>query len=342
MPAPARTARRRGAARIAQALEELPGVGRKTANVVLNSAFGQPTMPVDTHIFRVANRLGLAHGDTPRADRGRPAARSFPPSTCSTRITGCCCTAATSARHASPSVRAARWSTCARTRTRPCPLPRDAAVRRTQVAADAVLPRPGPLRRCGACTSRPGASIASRCRSSRSRTRSSGVIAAASGVRAAARVGTATRSNATTRPRTGQTNPFLHMGLHLAIREQVCDRSPGRHRGRAPLTGRRLGDVHEAEHAMIECLGEALWQAQRSRVAAGRGRLPGVAAPAALSAGAAAALPAHPARPAALRAPHCAARSSRAGVRPLPDRSADTSAYCAARASRVSIGGNPR
>lgn len=50
-----------------QALEELPGVGRKTANVVLNSAFRLPTMPVDTHIFRVANRLGLAHGDTPRA-----------------------------------------------------------------------------------------------------------------------------------------------------------------------------------------------------------------------------------------------------------------------------------
>ena len=49
------------------ALEELPGVGRKTANVVLNSAFRLPTMPVDTHIFRVANRLGLARGDTPRA-----------------------------------------------------------------------------------------------------------------------------------------------------------------------------------------------------------------------------------------------------------------------------------
>jgi endonuclease-3 len=49
------------------ALEELPDVGRKTANVVLNSAFGLPTMPVDTHIFRVANRLGLARGDTPRA-----------------------------------------------------------------------------------------------------------------------------------------------------------------------------------------------------------------------------------------------------------------------------------
>ncbi len=47
------------------ALEELPGVGRKTANVVLNVAFGQPTMAVDTHIFRVGNRTGLAPGKTP-------------------------------------------------------------------------------------------------------------------------------------------------------------------------------------------------------------------------------------------------------------------------------------
>lgn len=48
-----------------EALESLPGVGRKTANVVLNTAFGQPTMAVDTHIFRVANRTGLAKGKTP-------------------------------------------------------------------------------------------------------------------------------------------------------------------------------------------------------------------------------------------------------------------------------------
>ncbi len=48
-----------------EALEKLPGVGRKTANVVLNTAFHQPTMPVDTHVFRVANRTGLAKGKTP-------------------------------------------------------------------------------------------------------------------------------------------------------------------------------------------------------------------------------------------------------------------------------------
>jgi hypothetical protein len=65
-------------------------------------------------------------------------------------------------------------------------------------------------------------------------------------------------------PEQGQTNPFLHMGLHLAIREQVAtDRPAGIavvHRSLAA----RLGDVHEAEHAMIERLGEALWNAQRT------------------------------------------------------------------------------
>jgi endonuclease III len=53
--------------RTREALEALPGVGRKTANVVLNVAFGEPTMAVDTHIFRVGNRTGLAPGKTPLA-----------------------------------------------------------------------------------------------------------------------------------------------------------------------------------------------------------------------------------------------------------------------------------
>jgi endonuclease-3 len=50
-----------------QALEALPGVGRKTANVVLNVAFGEPVIGVDTHIFRISNRTGLASGKTPMA-----------------------------------------------------------------------------------------------------------------------------------------------------------------------------------------------------------------------------------------------------------------------------------
>ena len=71
--------------RTREALEALPGVGRKTANVVLNVAFGEPTIAVDTHIFRVANRTGLAPGKTPDAveaalmkvgARGVPAARA--------------------------------------------------------------------------------------------------------------------------------------------------------------------------------------------------------------------------------------------------------------------------
>jgi len=51
--------------RTREQLEALPGVGRKTANVVLNTAFGEPTIAVDTHIFRVSNRTGLARGKTP-------------------------------------------------------------------------------------------------------------------------------------------------------------------------------------------------------------------------------------------------------------------------------------
>ena len=53
--------------RTREALEALPGVGRKTANVVLNVAFGEPTMAVDTHLFRLGNRTGLASGKTPLA-----------------------------------------------------------------------------------------------------------------------------------------------------------------------------------------------------------------------------------------------------------------------------------
>jgi endonuclease-3 len=69
------------------ALTRLPGVGRKTANVVLNMAFGQPTMAVDTHIFRIANRLHLA--PAPRRNRSRPDwSASFRRNTCPMRIIG--------------------------------------------------------------------------------------------------------------------------------------------------------------------------------------------------------------------------------------------------------------
>jgi endonuclease-3 len=60
-----------GVPRTREALEALPGVGRKTANVVLNVLYGEPTIAVDTHVFRLANRSGLASGKTPRAVEDR-------------------------------------------------------------------------------------------------------------------------------------------------------------------------------------------------------------------------------------------------------------------------------
>ena len=69
-------------------------------------------------------------------------------------------------------------------------------------------------------------------------------------------------------PEGGQENPFLHMGLHLAIREQVATNRPA---GIAEIHGKlsaRLGNAHAAEHAMLEPLAEALWEAQR------QGRMP--------------------------------------------------------------------
>lgn len=65
-------------------------------------------------------------------------------------------------------------------------------------------------------------------------------------------------------PEEGQSNPFLHMGMHLAIREQL---TTGRPQGIIEVHTellRRISDQHEVEHRMLECLGEAMWQAQRS------------------------------------------------------------------------------
>ena len=70
-----------------EALEALPGVGRKTANIVLNVAFGEPTIAVDTHVFRVANRTGLAPGKTP-LDVETALWRERRSAGCVTRITG--------------------------------------------------------------------------------------------------------------------------------------------------------------------------------------------------------------------------------------------------------------
>ena len=64
-------------------------------------------------------------------------------------------------------------------------------------------------------------------------------------------------------PRTGQLNPWLHMGLHLAIREQVATNRPHGITDVHAKIAARLGDTHEAEHKMLETLAETLWEAQR-------------------------------------------------------------------------------
>lgn len=64
-------------------------------------------------------------------------------------------------------------------------------------------------------------------------------------------------------PEGGETNPFLHMGLHIAVREQLSiDRPPGVKAAYTALL-KRTGDAHAAEHAMLECLAESLWRGQR-------------------------------------------------------------------------------
>ncbi|UCE89928.1 MAG: DUF1841 family protein [Pseudomonadota bacterium] len=67
-------------------------------------------------------------------------------------------------------------------------------------------------------------------------------------------------------PEAGETNPFLHMAMHLSIREQLATQRPaGIMEAYRDLVG-RLGEPHEAEHRMMECLGEMLWQAQRDNL----------------------------------------------------------------------------
>jgi len=65
-------------------------------------------------------------------------------------------------------------------------------------------------------------------------------------------------------PETGSTNPFLHMGMHLALREQLATGRPAGIRDLWPRLLKKIGDAHEVEHRMMECLGQALWEAQRS------------------------------------------------------------------------------
>ena len=65
-------------------------------------------------------------------------------------------------------------------------------------------------------------------------------------------------------PEQGQTNPFLHLGLHLEIAEQLATDRPGGIRGEFDRLRKKRGDAHEALHNVLECLGETIWQAQRT------------------------------------------------------------------------------
>lgn len=65
-------------------------------------------------------------------------------------------------------------------------------------------------------------------------------------------------------PESGESNPFLHMGMHLALREQLATGRPAGIRELWPLLLKKVGDAHEVEHRMMECLGQALWEAQRN------------------------------------------------------------------------------
>lgn len=65
-------------------------------------------------------------------------------------------------------------------------------------------------------------------------------------------------------PESGESNPFLHMGMHLALREQLATGRPAGIRELWPRLLKKVGDAHEVEHRMMECLAQALWEAQRS------------------------------------------------------------------------------
>ena len=65
-------------------------------------------------------------------------------------------------------------------------------------------------------------------------------------------------------PESGQSNPFLHLGLHLAVRDQIATDRPAGIRKAFQSVAARLGSEHEAEHRIIECLAEAMWEAQRA------------------------------------------------------------------------------
>ena len=236
-----------------EALESLPGVGRKTANVVLNTAFGVPVIAVDTHIFRVANRTRLARGKTPRAVEDR-LERSTPEEF------------KRNAHHwlilHGRYVCTARKPACGR-----CVIA-DLCEYREQGARVGPCCTEATGTTCAGSTWTPGRRRAPGGRSSRW---------SAVWSRSSPSIPSITRcwSPPTRSPRSSRPSPAgpirsCHMGLHVAIREQLATDRPSGMRELYRKLLPRFADAHRLEHALMECLAQTLWEAQRQTQGAGR------------------------------------------------------------------------
>ena len=244
---PAARARRQGARSDREALEALPGVGRKTANVVLNVAFGQPTIAVDTHIFRVANRTGIAPGKTPAVGRAEA------PEIRAGRIQA----ARASLAHPARSLRLHR----AQAEMPRVPDPRSLRVPPQDEIARCSR-RPATTR--DASSSRRGRNTALGSRFRQLEKMAAELIALHPEYHPIVE-NPERHADRDWRPESGETNPFLHLSLHLAVAEQLAiDQPPGIRAQFERLRAAR-GDEHAALHAILECLGEVIWSAQRQR-----------------------------------------------------------------------------
>ena len=231
------------------ALEALPGVGRKTANVVLNTAFGEPTIAVDTHIFRIANRTGLGPGKTPLAVE--EALLKFTPAEFRQ-----------DAHHWL--ILHGRYVCLARK-----PPLRGVHHRRpvrVQAQDESRLSMPIFATQSREALRRQYLNAWEKFRAQQTLTPLETQLAAVVTEHPEYhplfdRGGEALGLD--WQPEHGQLNPFLHLGMHLAIREQVgTNRPAGITAVHAKLT-KRVEDAHAAEHRMMEALGTALWEAQR-------------------------------------------------------------------------------
>ncbi len=226
-------------------LEALPGVGRKTANVILNTAFGQPTIAVDTHVFRVANRTGIAPGkdvlevenkllkvvpDEFRHDahhwlilHGRYVCQARKPKCAAVPDNG--------------SVR--------------IPGQNDLMFNPTRDEARNFLFESWRKRREGGLLT-PLEDLAAQLIEKHPEYHS--LLADPERYQ-----------DKDYAPEQGATNPFLHLMMHLTIEEQISIDQPAGIRAHFARLTRQFESEHDAQHRMMECLGEMIWQAQRNR-----------------------------------------------------------------------------